>query len=508
MTLLAGQATLEERELLKTLNWWDGFVVALANPAFLIAAFGFSVGTLGPWWAIGLWTGSMVIGALQTWIYSEPATMFPSKSGGIALYAHEGWKKYFSPIGPISTFGYWFGWSAVLSINGLLLGSLIQGEWFTKTTWAWHFGWSSVTLPKLLGIIAILLVFLFNARGMRPAVWVSYVTGVLLCIPLVVVMFGAFVSGDFHTANLRGGYSGSWTIILVWLYLMGWSSYGVEACASFAPEYKDTRRDTPLALRSSSLFSVLVFFLLPLGVVGTLGAGGVCGSDPKTCPAAAGGYLVDTMHKVVGGGTTGLLLIFVLAGLVLSMNTATMDGSRALYGISRHDMTIKALGKLNRFHVPGNALTVDAVLNILLLILFNSTLGILAASNVGYMLAHVFALTGFILLRKDRPNWPRPLRVSNLWVPIAGLLAAANLLFIVVGFVKFKDTGYTTGHKVGPFYVEQVIGVLILLAGLGLFIYRRVVEDKGKLTRTEPYDPLPTAAERALLEQEEVPVPI
>jgi amino acid transporter len=203
-----------------------------------------------------------------------------------------------------------------------------------------------------------------------------------------------------------------------------------------------------------------------------------------------------------------LFLFFVLAGLILSMNSATMDGSRALFGISRHDMTIKALGKLNRFHVPGNALTVDAVLNILLLILFNSTLGILAASNVGYILAHIFALTGFILLRRDRPNWPRPVRVSNLWIPIAGLLAAGNLLFIVVGFVKFKDTGYTTGHKVGPFYVEQVIGVLILLAGLALFIYRRVVEDKGRVTRTEPYDVVPTAAELALLEAEEVSVPI
>ena len=35
-------AEVEERQLLKAMTWWDGFVVALANPGFLIAALGAS----------------------------------------------------------------------------------------------------------------------------------------------------------------------------------------------------------------------------------------------------------------------------------------------------------------------------------------------------------------------------------------------------------------------------------------------------------------------------------
>ena len=61
--------------------------------------------------------------------------MFPNKSGGIALYAHEAWRKYLTLIGPLATFGYWIGWSVVLSINGLVAGSLIQAEWFADSTW-------------------------------------------------------------------------------------------------------------------------------------------------------------------------------------------------------------------------------------------------------------------------------------------------------------------------------------------------------------------------------------
>jgi hypothetical protein len=53
-----------------------------------------------------LWGLSAAIGMLQAWIYSEPATMFGHRSGGIALYAHEGWRKYTTLVGPLSSFGY------------------------------------------------------------------------------------------------------------------------------------------------------------------------------------------------------------------------------------------------------------------------------------------------------------------------------------------------------------------------------------------------------------------
>src|SRR5918995_6313695 len=84
-------AQVEERSLLKAMTWWDGFVVALANPGFLIAALGASIGALGTTGAFVLWTISIALGALQNNVHAELAAMFPSKSGGIALYAHEAW---------------------------------------------------------------------------------------------------------------------------------------------------------------------------------------------------------------------------------------------------------------------------------------------------------------------------------------------------------------------------------------------------------------------------------
>ena len=89
-------------------------------------------------------------------------------------------------------------------------------------------------------------------------------------------------------------------------------------------------------------------------------------------------------------------------------------------------MTIKWLGKLNRFHVPGDAMTVDLVVNTCLILFIASNLAILYMSNIGYVLCHVLALTAFLLLRRDRPNWPRPVKVGSACVAVAGVLAALN----------------------------------------------------------------------------------
>jgi amino acid transporter len=170
------------------------------------------------------------------------------------------------------------------------------------------------------------------------------------------------------------------------------------------------------------------------------------------------------------------------------MSTATLDGSRALYGIARNGMTIKQLGRLNKHRVPERGMLVDAVLNIFLVVYFGSAIEILAAGNLGYMMAHVFALTGFLLLRRDRPNWPRPIRLSKVWVPIAGLLAAANFTFVVTGGFIFAD-------KYGYGLSKTLIGACVLAVSMLLYVYRRKVQDRLPLHLREDTPAMPEAAE-------------
>jgi hypothetical protein len=212
-------AEVEERQLLKAMTWWDGFVIALANPGFLIAALGASIGVLGTTGAVVLWTISVVIGAFQNNIYAELATMFQEKPGGIALFAHEAWRKYFTPIGPLATFGYWFAWSSVLAVNGLVVGTLIQAEFFSDSTWAESGAGFDLNLAIVLGMVAIGLVWAFNVLGVRPAVWFGYVTGAALMLPAFVLMFLPYVTGDWSSDNLTWeiGAGGGLALALSWV---------------------------------------------------------------------------------------------------------------------------------------------------------------------------------------------------------------------------------------------------------------------------------------------------
>ena len=490
------EAAIEERQLLKALNWWDGFVIALCNPGFLIGSLGFTLATVGTLGSVILWGISAIVGLLQNWIYSETAAMFPDKPGGISLYAHEGWRKYFSLFGPIAAFGYWIGWSVVLSLFGNLIGALVVAQWFPSQAEVVYYGtgFGDIGLAQVIGIALVVAVWLFNVLGVKPTLSVAYVTGALLVIPLAIFMFIPYLTGDWQNTNVEyaavEGFGGV-SVALMWLFIMCWSAYGIEICASFAPEYHDTKRDTMLALRSSATFSLLVYVLLPLGLGGVVGTTGDFGT-----------FYVGAFKTIAGSAFGGLGLICLIASLILSMNSATADGGRALYGIARDDMTIRWLYNLNSYHVPARAMTVDMVVNVgLILLLGASNLAILYLSNIGYVFAHVLALSGFLLLRKDRPNWPRPIKVGPLWVGLAALLALFNLVLVIWGVTQTELAALLGGYTAaaGPFY----IGVGVLVLSVILFFYRRAVEDRKPITlRDENVPSVPDERQMALLREE------
>jgi amino acid transporter len=474
------EAVVEERQLLKTLRWYDGFVICLANPGFLLGSLGYSVLDLGGWGAMLIWGVTAAIVFPVTIIYSELAGMFPNKSGGVAIYANEAWRKYTTLIGPISTFGYWIGWSVVLAFLGLFVGSIAQAEWFPGSPYGtnafggstidhgyFHTGSVYIGLQHFIAIGLILCVWAFNVLGTRIAVGFNYIAGLLLMLPLFCFTVLPFLNGDFHSSNLTfklndpGMHWGGWQLAIVWIWIMIWST-APEAAATFTPEYKDPSRDSRKALISSAAFILIINTLVPASLTGGVGAKTVTSYD-----------YVGALNHLVGSGATNFFVIVICVSFVLSMNTATADGSRALFGISRDGLTVKELGRLNRFHVPGYAMSLDMVINILFVLFVGNIFGILAASNIGYVLANMFAIGAFILLRRDRPEWPRPVRLPDYWVPIAGALFVAFATFSIVGIGWFQNAagGYGKGAQV------KVIGFAVLGISLLLFLFRRIVQD-------------------------------
>ncbi|UQX13605.1 APC family permease [Candidatus Mycobacterium methanotrophicum] len=466
-------AEVDERKLLKTMHWYDGFVMTLSNPGLIIANLGYTTGQIGALGALAVWLGSMVIAVLQNKIYTEPATMFPEHCGGIAMYAFEGWRSRFSLAGPISAIGYWAGWSSVLAIFGLTVGGLVQAQWLPGQTWSVS-GIVHLDLPRVIAVALIVALWIINSMGVRPMKILGYLTGGLLFVPLFMFMVAPFFLSDFAFSHLCWGLVGAagstWGAVqlaLVWLYLNSWSAYGIEVCATFAPEYHDTEQDTRKALIRGAMFCLAVYAILPIALGGAV--------SQQAMARAPLRFYAELLHREVGGAWSNIIIFFMISSFLLGMNAASAGGARTLYGMSRTGITINWFDHLNKQNVPNRGMFVDVTVNVLAVLFLPTTVAVLAACNMGYVICHVFALSAVPLLRKDRPNLRRPLALSRPWLWLAGILAAFNVLIVAVGSVSFSMTGYG-GIR------EFLIGLALLGIGCVLYMYRRVVQDKQPFT--------------------------
>jgi len=483
--LLADSTDGTDRRLKKVLRPRDGVAVAFVAAAAGLTTIGPSITALGTWGAILLWGLSVVVGVSLTRIYAEMSAMFPEKSGGLALYANEGWRRYTTAVGPLATFGYWFGWSIALAVVGLVIGDLVQGQWFPGAHWTFWDGAVHIGLPQLIAAAAIVLVWLFNVLGVKSLLSSSYVLSLFLIVPVAVIIIASLFTGSWSAGRLHWGLTGTTghglTTALVWMYIMGWTAWGTEICASFAPEFRDTKKDTWTALKWAGTWTFGYYLLLPFAVGGVASVALINGNPY--------GFYGPLVSKLIGVGSSAIVVMLVGA-LLLVMNSSTADGGRALYGMSVDRLTLRQLGHLNRASVPARAMTVDLVVNLLLVFFVAKPISVLLAGNLGYVLAAFFSVTGFLLLRRDRPEWPRPIRLGRAWIGVAAVLATFLVVLIVLAALNPSITGYGSGS-------DLLIGVGILLLSLVLFWVRRRIQDGERIPWRDSRVEVAVAAESA-----------
>lgn len=464
------------------LSWKDAFAMAMAVSGGLYVSFGATVAVVGGLSAMGLWVLAALIGWVQNSLFAEMASIFPDKPGGVPIYAHEAWRERFAPAGALASFGYWFGWSAVISIVSVTAGAIIAARWLPGTSWTMDVGVAQLSPAQLIGIALILLIMVPNLFGAQPAAWVNKIVGVLLLGSFLVFIAAPVLSGQWHAPNLTWGLGdltadplGTLQLALVWLYLIGWTAYGTEMCAAFLPEYR-TKSDGRKALFTSGAYTFAMFLLVPLG------AGGLV-SQEEAASDPSGMFVTAFTRVLPDGPLTDVMLLAILAALLMGVNASMADGSRALYGAALDGLLPKQFEKTNRHGVPARAIYAAVFLNIVLIIFISNPISILVAANLGYLLAILLALAGFLLLRRDHPEYNRPFRARRFAVPLAVVLVGYTAAVLIVGALSSELSGYG-----GP--KELAIGVCILALSLVLYVYRRRVQERLPLL----HDPQPAAS--------------
>jgi amino acid transporter len=204
---------------------------------------------------------------------------------------------------------------------------------------------------------------------------------------------------------------------------------------------------------TAAAITLLAFAIVPTALVAMVGAHGLA-EDPYT-------VFLTAARGIFGGLGSTIVGFMLIVALVLGAQLFIISSSRALYQMSQDGLTLRSLGRLNRYGVPIGFVGLDAAVALLLLAIFQSNVvDVVAAANVGYVLVFVLLPLAYLQVQtRERRSGAEPAPL-DLTIPVAVMLLLLNATLFLVG-------GFQWGLKtVG-------VGLLIVMTCLPLYAFRQ-----------------------------------
>lgn len=471
----------DDQGMKRSIGWRGGFWIASGVPALVLFSIGSIAATVGAVSPL-VWTVSVVLALMQSFVFAEIAGLFPQKSGGTSVFGAMAWAPYSKFVAPISVWCNWLAWSPVLTIGsglaaGYVLTALFPADAAINT---WSVQLVDLGLLKsglelrfnatfLIAVVMLLLVFALQHGGILRAARVQTVVGLAVLIPLMIVGVVPLLTGDVVSTNFTPfvPLNGAWnlqgyTLIAGGLFLAAWSAYAFETAVCYTSEFKNPGRDTPKAIFSAGLLCLVAYTVVPFTFQGALGV------DRLSTPGIVNGNAVGAaMAQMVGRGALigNLLIVMLILALLLTIMTTMAGSSRTLYQGSRDGWLPRYLGRTNRNGAPTRAMWTDLVFNLILL-LMSDYIFVLAASTVCYMVFNFLNLNAGWIHRMDRADTPRPWRAPTVMIGVGAFLAFFNALLLGWGVGVWGPGALATG----------LVAVALIMP---VFCYRHFVQDKG-----------------------------
>lgn len=403
--------------------------------------------TLGsPALLIGAWlvTAALtIIGALS---YGELAAMMP-KAGGQYVYLRES-------LGPL--WGFLYGWTLFLVIQtgtlaavgvafGKFLGVFFPGV--SQTRWIWHVGSGNIGLntANLVAIGVIVLLTFANTLGVKLGAAVQNVFTTAKVLALLGVIAVGFVAKNAEAIaqNFGTGWHNFWagagfgvkhpvdvgaflgmgggtavvgvlTVLAVVQVGSLFSSDSWNNVTFTAGEVRNPRRNLPLSLVLGTGVVLLLYiacnfvYLSVLPMSGSANATTVAGRGIAF--AAQDRVATAVMEAAFGGVGAKIMAAAILVSTFGCVNGILLAGARVYYAMSRDGLFFQSVGKLSaKSGVPVNSLWLQCAWTCLLC-LSGSYGQLLDYVIFAVLVFYVLTIVGLFVLRRTRPDAPRPYR--------------------------------------------------------------------------------------------------
>jgi amino acid transporter len=451
--------------LRRCINWKQGFLIAIGIPLAIIPSIGLTTGLL--WGAsILLWGMSVLQGFLQNMAFGELATTFPNASGipGFAqeiFKSKDGKKRKYDRgkmIGGFCAWAYWFVWAPGLVIFIMIIGIYLGGLFPAVASM------DPLTLNLILSLIILGALALVASRGLKQSARLGLAVAIFTIVPMLVIVIAPFLTGNFHAENITSAWVPSdwvWNgdhimMVLGLIVIAQWSACCWEVVAVYGPEYQKPSKDLPKALFVTGIFCLIMYVLIQVSVIGTLGV--AVAGDPSAVPL----QLVAQQSFGDFGGT--LMVLMLIATMIVLIQIGYSAAARAMHSMSVQGNLPKWFAKTNSKGEPMRAVMIVALFN-LGLVLMGSPLAILAASAVAYVFAFAIGLFAYVKAKRDieLAKLERPYKAPRGWIYVAAVLGILQIPFLLIGAVYINNFEYAL--------VGNVVAFGVLAAFFPLWIY-------------------------------------
>jgi basic amino acid/polyamine antiporter, APA family len=418
---------------------------------------------------------SMLIAALACALaglcYAELAAMIPI-AGSAYTYAHASFGQFVAWI---------IGWDLVLEYA--LSASTVAVGWsgyftsflrdigvhlppaLTAAAGSAATGPSGEMVPGVFNLPATMIVVLvaglllvgISESARANTVMVIIKVAVLL---LFVALGASYVQRDNLTPFLppNTGTFGEfgWSGVMRGAAIMFFAYIGFDAVSTAAQEARNPQRDMPVGILASLAICTVIYIAVAIVLLGIVPYPYLNVADPLA----------------VGIDATGLtwfspvVKISALFGLFSTMLVQLLGQSRIFYSMSRDRLLPEAFGKVHpRFRTPHLSTVITGSV-VALTAGFVPLRTLSELVSIGSLLAFTLVCIGVIILRRTRPDLPRPFRVPGVpYVPLAGAM---------ICLVQMASLPWATWER------------LLVWLGAGLAIYFMYGRRRARVKRREP----------------------
>jgi amino acid transporter len=350
-----------------------------------------------------------------------------------------------------------------------------------------------------------LLVFIPAWYGIRLGAMFATVLGLVSMIPLTLLAILPLFKPDSRDfGNLSGFkqidgtaffsplYGHGWlTIYIAFAFLLTWNVIAMEAAACYIGECRDPERDAKIAMNLEGAYGLFIYTMIPVSFVIVFGATQLADPalvDPKTMFSSFASEVLGTGASWLDWAISTMLVI----ALCLSVLNAIMGSARAVYQMAIDGQFPRIFATVNKHGVPGFSMGFNVACSIAL-VFTGGAVEIYTLSNVGYTASFIPVLVGYYLLRKNRPDMRRPVRMPEFMKYIALFLAVSYfVIWSYGGLVEASLPNALLGGNDTKVYF--FIGWAILLSYVFFYWYRVKVEDPKHETQAQTPEPPPIPA--------------